>query len=507
MEIKMLNLAVRNTGKLIKEKSKSENKRLGRLFTKKDTARLMASMLDIPENKTAFTVLDPGAGTGILSAAAVEEICKRAPSAKQIFLTCFENNEEFIPMLEDNLERIRKKCRHDYDVKLYVTVYNENYIVDSKNHYTVTFFDTVPDKYDIIIANPPTEFCEKDSEEALAAGGVTQVKISAAFLFARMAQRHLEEDGQLVIMLPTTYASASQLTLLRSEMAKELAVTGIHLFIGKRKNMKRAVPLKKSFIISYRKAERPELINITTSTDNGKETVALPPLAYNFVVDPENGMLTLPKSVEDTNIVRYISDFPETLTSLGLKMSTGLVIDSKCEGLLFTDPIKGAFPLIRPSAIKNGQINFPQPIKHQYIAPVNPSLVQKNKNMIMIKRIPAKSDERFVNSAIYMASQLPSYKYISTHNKLNFIDTKDKNGEICARLAFGLFALLNSTIYDRYISIVSKSKQINSKEMRSLPLPPRNIIENIGMRLMAMRQTSVKACDQIVNPTLHIIEK
>ena len=84
---------------------------------------------------------------------------------------------------------------------------------------------------------------------------------------------------------------------------------------------------------------------------------------------------------------------------------------------------------------------------------------------------------------------------------------KDKNLEIPARLAYGLFALLNSTIYDRYLSIVSKSKQINSKEMRTIPLPPRNIIENIGMRLMALRQTSVKACDSIVNPTLHIIEK
>ena len=127
--------------------------------------------------------------------------------------------------------------------------------------------------------------------------------------------------------------------------------------------------------------------------------------------------------------------------------------------------------------------------------------------MIIIKRVPSKSDERFINSAIYLASQLPAYRYISTHNKINFIDMKDKNSEICARLAFGLFALLNSTIYDRYLSIVSKSKQINSKEMRELPLPPRNLIENIGMRLMSLRQTSVKACDQIVNQTFHIIEK
>lgn len=503
----MLNLAVRNTGKLIREKSKSENVRLGRLFTKKDTARLMANMLHIDEKKTAFTILDPGAGTGILSAAAVEEVCKRAPLCKQIFLTCYETDKDFIPMLTDNLERIRKKCRHDYNVKLYVTIYEENYIVDAKNHYTVTFFDTVEDKYDIIIANPPTELIEKGSDEAVSAGGVTQLKISAAFLFARMAARHLEEDGRLVIILPTTYATASQITALRQEMTKTLSVEKIHLFVGQQKNTKRAVPLKKNFIISYLKGEKPLEIEISTSTDSGKNVTPLPRLAYDFVVDEKTGMLTLPKSVEDTKIVRYISDFPETLTSLGLKMSTGLIIDSKCEGLLFTEPIKSSVPILRPATIQGGTVNFPQPIKRQYVVPVSPALIQKNKNMIIIKRIPAKSDERFVNSAIYLASQLPAYRYISTHNKINFIDTKDKNSEISARMAFGLFALLNSTIYDRYISIVSKSKQINSKEMRSLPLPPKNIIENIGMRLMSLRQTTVKSCDQIVNPTLHIIEK
>ena len=503
----MLSLAVRNTGKLIREKSKSENIRLGRLFTKKDTAALMASMLQLDPNQTVFTILDPGAGTGILAAAAIEEICKKYPACKQIFITCYENNSVFVPMLEDNLERIRKKCRHDYNVKLFVTVYEEDYLVDSKNHYTVSFFDAIEDKFDIIICNPPTDLIDKGSAAAETVGGVTQLKISAAFLFAKLASRHLEEGGRMVIMLPTTVATASQLTAFRTEIAKELSLQRIHLFIGKQKNTKRAIPLKKNIVLAYGKCEKPDTITITTSTDNGKAINALPALDYSFVVDSTDGTLTLPKSVEDTRIVKYISGFPETLTSLGLKMSTGLVIDSKCDGLLFTEPTKGSVPLIRPSAIKNGQISFPQPVKRQYIAPVNQSLVQKNKNMIMIKRIPANSDERFVNSAIYMAAQLPAYRYISTHNKINFIDTKDPNLEICPRLAFGLFALLNSTIYDRYISIMSKSKQINSKEMRSLPLPPRNIIENIGMRLMAVKQTTVAACDQIVNPTLHIVSK
>lgn len=467
----------------------------------------MASMIEIDPKKTAYTVLDAGAGTGILSAAAIEHICKNAPKCRQIFLTCYESDPRYIPMLEDNLERIRKKCRHDYDVRLFVTVYRENYLTDAKKHYTVTFFDVVEDRYDVVITNPPTELCEKGSDEAMAVGGISQLKLSSAFLFAKLATTHVEDGGQLIIMLPTTYASASALAPIRAEIAGRLSVDKIHLFVGKQKNASRAVPLKKSFVISYMNRPARETVSISTSTDNGSVVTALPELPYSFVVAENGGALTLPKSVEDTRIVQYVSSFPETLTTLGLKMSTGLIVDSKCQGLLFSEEVKGTVPLLRTATLKGGTVEFPQPLRKQYIAPISTALVQKNKNLILIKRVPAKSDERFVNSAVHLASNLPDTKFISTHNKLNFIDTKNKHDEMSARLAFGIFALLNSTIYDRYISIISKSKQINSKEMRDLPMPPRNIIENMGMRLMSSRQMSVEACDAIVNPTLHIREK
>lgn len=502
----MLSLAVRNTAKLVREKSKSENIRLGRLFTKKETARRMASMFTLDTTRSVYTILDPGAGTGILSSAIVERICKEAPMVKQIYLTAYENNAEFCAMLEDNLERIRKKARHDYGVKLFYTVYEENYILDAQNHYTVTFFDATPDTFDLIICNPPQGFIEKASDEARVAGGVTQIKINEAFLFAKMARAHLEEDGQLVCMLPTTVATATELKNFRLEMSEHLSISRIHLFVGVQKNKSRATPLKKNIIIAYRKGEAPENISITTSTDHGtpEKTVTLPPLPYRFVVKEGGVALTLPKSAEDTQIVRYLSSFPETLSSLGLKMYTGLVIDSRVSEMLFSEPTRGAVPLFRPNCISGGVIRFPLPIKNQYIAPLSENLVQRNKNMIFIKRVPAKGDERFLNCAIYIAAGLPSYRYISTHNKINFIDTRERNAEMNTRFVWGLFALLNSTIYDRYLSIVSKSTQINSKEMQNLPLPERHIIENIGVHLMTLRATDVASCDSVVNPVLRI---
>ena len=343
----MLNLACRNTGKLIREKSASENIRLGRLFTKKETARRMASMFSLDETKNAYTVLDPGAGTGILSAAIVERICREVPKCRQIFLTCYETDETYLPMLEDNLERIRKKCRHDYDVKLFVTVYPENYITDAKKHYTVTLTETAEDTFDLIICNPPTGFCEKKSEEASSAGGITQVKISEAYLFVKTAMRHLEPEGQLAVLLPTAFSTAAALTPIRREIFSQAVLDDVHLFVGKQKNVRRAIPLKKNMILLFRRGEAHDTVNISTSTDEGSAamTIALPPLSYAFVVDEKDGSLTLPKSVEDTRIVKYISDFPETLSSLGLKMSTGLILDSRCDGLLFSEPIKGTVPL------------------------------------------------------------------------------------------------------------------------------------------------------------------
>ena len=503
----MLNLACRNTAKLVRAKVDSENVRLGRLFTKKDTARRMAAMFDLNTESNACTILDPGAGTGILSAALIERICKEAPRCKQIFLTCYENNADFLPMLKDNLERIRKKCRHDYDVRLFVTVYEENYVTRSKEHYTMHFFERVEDTFDYIISNPPKELYEKSSEEAKTIGGISTVKAHSALVFAETAKRHLVEGGQLVIMMPTTIASATEQRPFRLSLFGSMPLTAVHLFIGKQKNERRAVPLKKECILALRKSEAPEKVQIYASADHGAHTNALPLLDYGFVVDKDGRGLTLPKSVEDAKIVHYISDFPETLDSLGLKMRTGLVLDSRSGGMLFNDPVKGTIPLIRPAAIEKGMVHFPAAVQKQYIAPLSGTLFQPNKNMILIKRVPAKRDERFVNAGVHLSSRLPAYRFISTHNKLNFIDTKEKGGEICARLLYGLFALLNSTIYDRYISIVSKSKQINAKEFADLPLPPRNIIENMGMRLLELRATDVRTCDSIVNPTLHIKEK
>ncbi|MDR1486412.1 MAG: N-6 DNA methylase [Deltaproteobacteria bacterium] len=73
----MLNTIIEYTDKYISSKPKAERKSLGQFFTSKETARFMASLFNIP-SQSIIRILDPGAGSGILSAALIERMEQQA---------------------------------------------------------------------------------------------------------------------------------------------------------------------------------------------------------------------------------------------------------------------------------------------------------------------------------------------------------------------------------------------------------------------------------------------
>ena len=69
----MLDSIVEQTDSYILSMPKDKRKSLGQFFTSKTTARFMAELFSIP-TKGTVKILDPGAGSGILSAAIIEMI-------------------------------------------------------------------------------------------------------------------------------------------------------------------------------------------------------------------------------------------------------------------------------------------------------------------------------------------------------------------------------------------------------------------------------------------------
>ena len=497
----MLNLAVRNTKKLIRLKSKEENVRIGRTFTKKATAAMMAELLPF-HGKTAVSILDPGAGTGILSAAAVEAACRAG--AKEITLCCYETNPEQAEMLRNNLKRIRRKAHHDYGAKLIFRVEEENFVCAMRDVFTPTLLTVEIPEYDAVIMNPPSELCAKKSPEAQSVGNLCTDETDLSFLFAVMGVLCLKEGGKLVTLLPTAFAGAHHLDRIRAWIAESSRIERIHLFLRRSLAEGKADALRKTMMVSFVKetATDDSLIQVSTSHDEGEQVEMLPPQEYGKVVT-EDGTLVLMKSSYDLDLLRCLEKMPETLSSLGLVAHTGLTLDSRYPDMLRDTPEGGAIPLLHPACMELGQIKFPLKNKNQYIIPAIPSLAQKNKNMLLMKRVPSKSDRRRFVCAVYLASQLPRNPVISTNNKFNYIDYADGR-EMDANFLYGLYAVLSSDLYSDYSGVMSPSGSIGASKLADLPLPNEQTIRTIGSKVLITRQLSPRICTQLVYSTLRL---
>lgn len=86
----------------------------------------MASLFDITNfgNKSSISILDPGAGSGILTAALIERLESECVINK-VYITCYENNLDIINILVENLEFIKNKSKIEIDY----TIFRDNYLI------------------------------------------------------------------------------------------------------------------------------------------------------------------------------------------------------------------------------------------------------------------------------------------------------------------------------------------------------------------------------------------
>ena len=80
----------------------------------------------------------------------------------------------------------------------------------------------------------------------------------------------------------------------------------------------------------------------------------------------------------------------------------------------------------------------------------------------------------------------------SQENKINYIKCD------CPEIAYGLFAILNSTLYDNYYRILNGSTQVNSTEINIMPIPSRSTIQQMGIELIGQELTE-QNCNKIID--------
>ena len=486
----MLNMAVRNTNKLIREAARDKNIRMGRFFTKKAEARALASLL-VPCGNGEFSLLDAGAGTGILAIAAIEALCL-TKKVNQIKLTAIETDPFMLPMLRDNLERVRKRARRLYGVKLTVTVSEEDFMTRDQE-----------ECFDAAILNPPSRSIEPEADEAARFLSLCRGETDLTYLFTLQAFSALKPNGQLLAILPTGFSNGVYLEKIRMHLLNGAALTNILIADGGERTSElsgkaaaSAPPFSKHMGIRLVKGEEQRDITLAVLTPAGNVN-PFPPFAPEFLIRGEEKNILLLRSREEEEVIRFVEAQTETLETLGLKMKTGLTLASRYADCLRESPTEGAIPLLRPRGMTGGRIVFPLRDGRDYLIPRIPSLRQPNKNLLLIKRVPTKKDGRHIVAGVYYASQLPRIPYISTENKLNFIDYEDGR-EMSIPLVMGLYALFTSSLYDRYLTVTNGVRRVNASLYDTLPLPTEKMLLEIGRQLTILRAVNERTIDATV---------
>ena len=182
-------------------------------------------------------------------------------------------------------------------------------------------------------------------------------------------------------------------------------------------------------------------------------------------------------------------------------MKTGLTVDFRNTKLLRSAPGDGIVPLFFPQHIQDGTVKFPVQKENEFITCESPGLIQKNKNYLFVKRFTSKEENRRLQAGIYLSQNFPEYDFISTQNKLNFIDCIDGSA-LPLNTVYGLYVVFNSSRYDAFYRILNGSTQVNASEINAMPIPALKKINEWGDQLLASGDLSTESCDRIMEANL-----
>lgn len=488
----MIDYVFQQTIEYIDHMPKSLRKKYGQFFTSPETATFMAELFEIPRQKS-LSILDPGAGSGILSVALIERL-QNDPCIEEIDLVCYENDPNILELLSSNLNWVSQRS----EKKISVQINTENYILSQASDYNYMIdANPNPRKYDLVIGNPPYMKVAKDAPEAVAMPDVCYGAPNLYFLFASMSLFNLQDAGEMVYIIPRSWTSGAYFKKFRQKFLSKGALEHIHLFVSRDKVFEKESVLQETIIIKVKKtAVKPEIVTISTTHSNcdfADKTVFEAP--YTTVVNGEESYVYLVTNEDEADTLKTLNKLEDTLPSIGLRMKTGLTVDFRNRDALRDSAEEKAVPLFYSQHIQDGKVVFPVGKEYEYIVAEQSGLRQKNTNYLFVKRFTAKEERRRLQCGVYLAKKFPEYSEISTQNKINFICGLRDLSEC---VVYGLYVLFNSTLYDCYYRILNGSTQVNSTEINAMPVPPMSIIEKMGKELMRVRDMSEKSCDNIL---------
>lgn len=451
-------------------------------------------------------LLDAGAGSGSLTVAFVSRMCERKEGVRAIEAELYEFDSLILDSLSTTMRECQRLCT-EAGIQFTFTVHPADFIQEMSARIAGDLFGARPPAFDAAIANPPYRKISSDSAErrALRTIGVETSNLYTGFI--ALIQRLLVPGGQVVGITPRSFCNGPYFRPFREDFLDQLELRQLHVFESRQAAFREDSVLQENIIFHAVKGRsQPREIIISSSSGEHGDVIAKTVFPFVEIVHPHDAekFIHIPSAPSHATAKKTMDGLRSSLTSLGLTVSTGRVVDFRLKSALRKEPERGTVPLLYPCHFNGGTVHWPKLEARKSNAildndETHPWLVPSGV-YVLTKRFTSKEERRRLVACIFDPDQVKA-KWLGFENHLNYFHA---NGHGLERnLAAGLFAFLNSTVVDQYFRRFSGHTQVNATDLRTLAYPDRDTLQAIG-REMKTLASSQEEIDQLVTNHLHV---
>ena len=439
---------------------------LGQYFTPISVAQQMAQFVGALPAKTS--ILDPGAGTGMLTAAVVSRILRSRPrTVKEIEVVAYEVDPRVGAYLRRTLRMCAALCER-HGISFNSTVHFTDFVLAASE------LARPQRRHDLAILNPPYRKIDSASEQCamLRKHGLPHNNLYAAFMM--LAALSLKHGGRLVSITPRSFCNGPYFRRFRQALLAQMAISDIHIYHSRKEAFGADEVLQENIILGASKGRKRVPVKVLSSEGPGDEDIVIQTLDGNELVDmqDQNLVLRIPKDRNERLLNTVIGNQKCTLQDLDVDVSTGRVVEFRARELLRRRHDADSVPLLLPANARNGYISWPleRQRKPGAIAANGQSetLLVPNACYVLVKRFSAKEQSRRLSAAVLDPKKL-QFDRVGIENHLNYMHRN--NGGLPLNLAKGLAAYLNSSIADGYFRLFSGHTQVNASDLRNMKYP------------------------------------
>ncbi len=447
----------------------------GQFFTPERTAVFMAGLF--PDTQGSCRLLDAGAGIGSLSAAFLERWRDGGFRCPCVALDAFEIDSTLHPYLAQTFE----KYRHRGD--FLANIRGDDFIHAAVDSLLGSLFSQPLTLYTHAILNPPYKKINSNSahRRVLRSIGIESVNLYSAFVALVVAMT--APAGQIVAIIPRSFCNGPYYRPFRDFILERAAIRHIHLFESRSKAFKDDDVLQENIIIRLERGGVQGAVTVSTSTDDTFADLAVHEQPFSRIVVPDDAghFIHIPTTSE-SGVIELSSAIRHTLADLGIKVSTGPVVDFRLKTQLHDMPGPGTAPLLYPGHFCGGGMTWPiEGMKKPNAIAWNPDTekwLYPNGFYCVVRRFSSKEERRRIVASVVDPGAFGNVSVLGFENHLNVFH-ENRQG-LPERLARGLAVFLNTSAVDEHFRRFNGHTQVNATDLRQMKYPSRDTLIELG---------------------------